>query len=274
MTAPTEPTDSSADQQAARWFALADAGKTQEIWQEAGATFRAAITPERWAEQFHAARGPLRALTHVALGATITLCAIAAGCTQPLGSSARTIRPVTLPLAASSMSTIYGIQLDLRGSAVVRDRWVYVDIPSGAARTYQGRAVAWDLVVRAGIATCSGPGVGHLIAEGAAGHVAPIIGLTRDNPELDTIPRTFIAPLRVDVGIPPGTDLARSWVTLDFSWPIDATIASYSLTATHGLLRTAADSTAIAPAPRPANDTDMLLQMEALHAPPPSIHCT
>lgn len=205
---------------------------------------------------------------------TITLGATATGCTQPLGSSAGAIRPVTLPLAASSMSTIYGIQLDLRGSAVVRDRWVYVDIPTGAARTYQGRAVAWDLVVRAGIATCSGPSMGHLIAEGAAGHVAPIIGLTRDNPELDTIPRSFVTPLRVDVGIPPGTDLARSWITLEVSWPIDATIARYSLTATHGLLRTAADSATVAPASRPASDTDMLLQMEALHAPPPNIACT
>jgi len=205
---------------------------------------------------------------------TITLGGIATGCTQPMGSSASAIRPVALPLAASSMSTIYGIQLDLRGSAVVRDRWVYVEIPTGAARTYQGRAVAWDLVVRAGITTCSGPGMGRMIAEGVAGHVAPIIGLTRDNPELDTIPRSFVTPLRVDVGIPPGTDLARSWVTLDVSWPIDATIASYSLTATHGLLRTAADSATVAPASRPASDADMLLQMEALHAPPPNIACT
>jgi hypothetical protein len=78
----------------------------------------------------------------------------------------------------------------------------------------------------------------------------------------------------VDVGIPPGTDLARSWVTLDVSWPIDATIASYSLTATHALLRTAADSAPVVPASRQASDTDMLLQMEALHAPPPNMACT
>jgi hypothetical protein len=205
---------------------------------------------------------------------TASVGVIASGCTQPLGSNASGIRPITLPVAASSMSTIYGIQLDLRGSAVVRDRWVYVEIPTGAARTYQGRAVAWDLVVRAGIATCSGPATGRMIAEGEAGHVAPIIGLTRDNPELDTIPRSFIAPLRVDVGIPPGTDLARSWVTMDVSWPIDATIASYALTATHGLHRTAADTTTVVPARKPANDTDMLLQMETLHAPPPNIDCS
>lgn len=206
--------------------------------------------------------------------ATAGFAVIASGCTQPMGSNASGIRPVTLPVAASSTSTIYGIQLDLRGSAVVRDRWVYVEIPTGAARTYQGRAVAWDLVVRAGIATCSGPGTGHMIAEGEAGHVAPIIGLTRDNPELDTIPRSFVAPLRVDVGIPPGTDLAHSWVTMDVSWPIDATIASYALTATHGLRRTAADSATVAAPRKPANDTDMLLQMETLHAPPPSITCS
>jgi len=57
------PVDSNADQQATRWLALADAGKMQESWQDAGATFRAAVTPDRWAEQFQAARGPLGALT-------------------------------------------------------------------------------------------------------------------------------------------------------------------------------------------------------------------
>jgi len=56
-----------ADQQAAHWLALADAGKMQESWQDAGAAFRTAVTPDHWAEQFQAVRGPLGALTSRAL---------------------------------------------------------------------------------------------------------------------------------------------------------------------------------------------------------------
>lgn len=133
------------------------------------------------------------------------------------------------------MSSVYGIQLDLRGSAVVRDGWVYVEIPSGAARTYQGRANAWDLVVRAGIATCDGRG-SRLIAEGRAARVAPVVGLTLDHSELDTVTRQFSAPLSLAVGIPPGTDLGRSWVTIEVTWPVESVIATYSLPATGGLV--------------------------------------
>ena len=133
------------------------------------------------------------------------------------------------------MSTVYGIQLDLRGSASLRDGWVYVDIPVGAARTYQGRATAWDLVVRAGIATCSGRG-SRLVAEGRAARIAPLVGLTRDNAELDTVTRTFATPLRLEVGVPPGTDFERSWMTIEVSWPIESVSASYSLAATSGLV--------------------------------------
>jgi len=140
-----------------------------------------------------------------------------------------------LPVAATSMSTVYGIQLDLRGSALLRDGWVYVDIPVGAARTYQGRATAWDLVVRAGIATCSGRG-SRLVAAGRAARIAPLVGLTRDNAELDTVTRTFATPLRLEVGVPPGTDLERSWMTIEVSWPIESVSASYSLAATSGLV--------------------------------------
>jgi hypothetical protein len=134
------------------------------------------------------------------------------------------------------MSSVYGIQLDLRGSADVREGWVYVNIPAGAARTYQGRANAWDLVVRAGIATCDGRGGSRLIAEGRAVRVAPLVGLTPDNAELDTVTRRFTAPLSLDVGIPPGTDVQRSWMTIEVSWPIESVIASYSLAATGGLV--------------------------------------
>ena len=165
-----------------------------------------------------------------------TLGAVAVGCSRAGAPRTGDISPVVLPVVATSMSTVYGIQLDLRGSAAVRDGWVYMEIPAGAARTYQGRANAWDLVVRAGIATCSGRGGVRLIAEGRAARVAPLVGLTLDNAELDTVTRTFAAPLSLDVGIPPGADLQRSWLTIEVSWPIESVIASYSLPATSGLI--------------------------------------
>jgi len=164
-----------------------------------------------------------------------SLGAVATGCSRAGARRTGNLSPVVLPVVASSMSTVYGIQLDLRGSATVRDGWAYMEIPTGAARTYQGRANAWDLVVRAGIATCSGRGGVQLIAEGRGARVAPLVGLTPDNAELDTVTRTFAAPLSLDVGIPPGTDLQRSWMTVEISWPIESVIASYSLAATSGL---------------------------------------
>lgn len=186
-----------------------------------------------------AMHNPFRAMRRTLL-AVSSFAALTSGCSRPGTSRAGEIRPVVLPVAATSMSTVYGIQLDLRGSATVHDGWVHVEIPVGAARTYQGRANAWDLVVRAGIATCSGRGGSQLIAEGRAARLAPLVGLTRDNAELDTVTRKFAAPLRVDVGIPPGTDLERSWMTIEVSWPIESVIASYSLTATGGLVAGAA----------------------------------
>ena len=170
-----------------------------------------------------------------------SLGAMAIGCRSTGAPHTGALSPVVLPVVATSMSTVYGIQLDLRGSAAVRDGWVFMTIPVGATRTYQGRANAWDLVVRAGIATCSGRGGVRLIAEGRAARVAPLVGLTPDNAELDTVTRTFTAPLSLDVGIPPGTDLQRSWMTIEVSWPIESVIASYSLAATSGLVGGAPD---------------------------------
>lgn len=176
--------------------------------------------------------------------AVISFAPVASACSRPGMSRAGDIIPAALPVAATSMSTINGIQLDLRGSATLRDGWVYVDIPVGAARTYQGRASAWDLLVRAGIATCSGRRRGRLIAEGRAARIAPLVGLTRNDAELDTVARTFAIPLRLEVGIPPGTDLERSWMTIEVSWPIEAVIASYSLTASGGLAHATPDPVA------------------------------
>jgi hypothetical protein len=215
----------------------------------------------------------MRGLLLVVLGAAAleTACS-RSGFSRPGGNVA-----VVLPVAATSMSTVYGIQLGLRGSAVVRDGWVYVDIPDGSARTYQGRATAWDLLVRAGIATCDGRNESRLIAEGRAARIAPLVGLTRDNPELDTVTRKFTAPLHVEVGIPPGTDLDRSWVTIEVSWPIESVIASYSVAATGGLVggvpapvADGATRTSDARSRAGAYDLDVL----GVRAPPPRIRCS
>lgn len=215
-------------------------------------------------------------MTRVLL-AVMSFGALATGCSRPGVSRAEDISPVVLPVAATSMSTVYGIQLALRGSAAVRDGWVYVDIPVGTARTYQGRASAWDLFVRAGIATCSGRRQGRLIAEGRAARIAPLVGLTRDNAELDTVPRSFAGPLRLDVGIPPGTDLERSWVTIEVYWPIQAVVASYSITATGGLARAAREPVAINATRAEGNRSDAALQTwdaVELQSPPSDVRCS
>lgn len=199
------------------------------------------------------------------------------GCSSAGAPRTGDISPVVLPVVATSMSTVYGIQLDLRGSAAVRDRWVYLTIPVGAARTYQGRANAWDLVVRAGIATCSGRGEVRLIAEGRAARVAPLVGLTPFNAELDTVTRTFAAPLSLDVGIPPGTDLQRSWMTIEVSWPIESVIASYSLAATSGLVGGVPEIVPDIPTgARSDRRSDRANPLDAVGArtPPTRVHCS
>lgn len=203
--------------------------------------------------------------------------AVTIGCSRAGASRTGDISPVVLPIVATSMSTVYGIQLDLRGSAAVRDGWVYVKIPVGAARTYQGRANAWDLVARAGIATCSGRGEVRLIAEGRAARVAPLVGLTPDNAELDTVTRTFAAPLNLDVGIPPGTDLQRSWMTIEVSWPIESVIASYSLAASGGLAGGAPELVPdVSTRARSDRPSDRAYPLDAVGArtPPTRVHCS
>lgn len=204
--------------------------------------------------------------------AMLALAATATACSRVNAPPDESVRPVTLPVAATSIHSIYGIQLDLHGSAVVRDRWIYVDIPAGIARTYQGRASAWDLVVRAGVAACAGRGRAGVISEGAAGRIAPLVGLTQDAPELDTIPRSFSAPLHLEVGIPPGTDLTHSWVTLDVSWPIEATTASYPMTASGAIAGTTPDAQSAPTTNARVNESDVAT-MDILHAPPPGVSC-
>ena len=99
----------------------------------------------------------------------------------------------------------------------------------GSVRTYQlDRQDYWDLRVRAGVATCKGRSF-EIVSEGRAVRLAPLLGLARDSARLDTAQRAFRDTLRLDVGIPPGTELARSWIALIFEWPFENVMATYTL---------------------------------------------
>jgi hypothetical protein len=127
----------------------------------------------------------------------------------------------------SSFGGTPGIQVRLTGSLVVQNGWIYVTAPEGAVRTYQlDRQDYWDLRVRAGVASCNGRDF-TVVSEGRAARLAPLLGLSQDSARLDATPRVFHDTLRLDVGAPPGTDLAKSWIALIFEWPFENLMATY-----------------------------------------------
>ena len=136
---------------------------------------------------------------------------------------------------ASSMRSSYGIQLRAAGTVTRRGNWLYVTVPIGAVRTYQGTAPAWDLTVRAGVASCTGSREWKVVSESRAARIARLVGFTIDDSMLDTTTRAFRDTLRLDLGIPPGIDLARSWLTVELEWPITGVIASYGIPASSTL---------------------------------------
>ena len=133
------------------------------------------------------------------------------------------------PFSISTIRSSYGIQARLEGSVALRDGWLYVIAPRGAVRTYQvDRQDYWDLRVRAGIASCTGRDF-EVKSEGRAARVATLLGLSRDAAFLDTTTRAFKDTLRLDVGVPPGTDPARAWVAFIFEWPFEGVLATYTV---------------------------------------------
>lgn len=134
-----------------------------------------------------------------------------------------------VPFSVSSIRTSYGIQGRLTGTIAVQDRWVYLVVPVGAVRTYQlDRQEYWDLRLRAGLASCKPRGF-EIVSEGRAARLAPLLGLSRDAATLDTTTREFRDTLRLDVGVPAGTDLGRSWIALTFEWPFQNVLATYTI---------------------------------------------
>ena len=133
------------------------------------------------------------------------------------------------PFTASSIRSQYGVQAVFQGSIVVGDRWVYLTVPSGGVKTYQlDRQDYWDLRVRAGLVSCKGRQF-QVVSEGRASRIAPLLGLSRDAAFLDTTTLSFKDTLRLDVGIPPGTDLVYSWIAIVFEWPVAGALATYEL---------------------------------------------
>ena len=133
------------------------------------------------------------------------------------------------PFSISTLRSSYGIQAQMDGSITMRDGWLYVIAPRGAVRTYQvDRQDYWDLRVRAGVASCAGRSF-DVTSEGRAERVASLLGLSRDAAFLDTTTRAFRDTLRLDVGIRPGTDLARSWIAFIFEWPFEGVLATYTV---------------------------------------------
>jgi hypothetical protein len=59
----TSTTESDVRDRAADWLSLVDRGDGRGSWEAAGATFRAAVTPDGWTNQMGAARGPLGPLS-------------------------------------------------------------------------------------------------------------------------------------------------------------------------------------------------------------------
>lgn len=103
------------------------------------------------------------------------LCLLASGCAT-MGARGRTgATSPRVPVSVSSMPSVYGIQLRLAGSAVVRDGWLYVELPAGSVRTYQGTAEAWDLLLRAQLLACSGRGKWRVLSESRPARVTPLV---------------------------------------------------------------------------------------------------
>ena len=131
--------------------------------------------------------------------------------------------------SVSTIQSSYGIQARMDGSIAGRDGWLFVIAPRGAVRTYQvDRQDYWDLRVRAAVAACVGRSV-EVTSEGRSARVATLLGLSRDAAFLDTTTRAFRDTLRLDVGVPPGTDLAKSWIAFIFEWPFEGVLATYTV---------------------------------------------
>lgn len=128
------------------------------------------------------------------------------------------------------MQTGYGIQGQFAGTIAVNERWIHIVAPQGALKTYQRDAQRyWDLRLRAGLVACVPNGQWQIVSESPAIKLAPLLGITENMTEIDTATRVLRDTLRLDLGVPPGTTLDRSWVAFTFEWPFQNLLATYVL---------------------------------------------
>jgi len=133
------------------------------------------------------------------------------------------------PFSASSLRSQFGIQGSFEGTISMGDRWIYVVAPVGGVKTWQvDRQDYWDLRLRAGLVSCKQRQF-EVVSEGRATRLLPLLGLSPDAAYLDTTTITLKDTLRLDVGIPAGTDLSHSWIALVFEWPVAGALATYEL---------------------------------------------
>lgn len=181
-------------------------------------------TPKRPARRARAVSGVR--IIRLALGAMNGVL-LSACASTPRGPGGPT---VSIPFAASSLDTQYGMQGAFEGAIVVGEHWIDVVVPKGTVRTLQrDPQVYWDLRVRAALVRCLEGGQWDVTSESRAARMAPIVGLTSDTGNVDGTPRVFRDTLHLDLGLPPGTPLNRSWIAIVFEWPFVNTLATYQL---------------------------------------------
>ena len=93
---------------------------------------------------------PKRTMRHHAL-LPFALCVVAVGCVG--ARRARRHGPTVIPVTASSIQTVYGIQGRFEGTVAVRGDWIYVVVLS-EVRTYQRPPAELGPRIRAALATC------------------------------------------------------------------------------------------------------------------------
>ena len=127
------------------------------------------------------------------------------------------------------MRSQYGVQGRFEGTIAIGDRWVYLVAPTGGLKTFQvDRQDYWDLRLRAGLVSCKERHF-EVVSEGRATRLLPLLGLSPDAAYLDTTTIAIKHTLRLDVAVPPGTDMSHSWVALIFEWPVGGALATYEL---------------------------------------------
>lgn len=146
--------------------------------------------------------------------------------------------PTPMFVTASSIQSSYGIQFHVAGSSYVRDNWLYVTLPTGAIRTYQGTAPAWDLLMRAALVSCTGDRHERVVSVSQPAHLATIVGFTQDSSMLDTTSRAFRDTVRLDLGVPATVDPAHSWIEFELTWPVSNVLATYRTPANVTLAQT------------------------------------